>query len=186
MAKVFLITGGSRSGKSAYAQRIAEALAQPRVFIATAPVLDGEMRERIRKHREARAGRGWETTEEQVDVAPALQRSRYANVILVDCLTLWINNLMFEAQQQQREVSEEDVAQHCREILAACADHPGTVVFVTNELGTSIVPDNALCRRYRDLVGRCNQTIAASADAVILMACGLPLPLKGQLPETYA
>jgi adenosylcobinamide kinase/adenosylcobinamide-phosphate guanylyltransferase len=180
--KHVLITGGSRSGKSVYAQSLAEALPAPRVFVATCPVLDEETRERVRRHQAARAGRGWETIEEQMDLEGALQRAGHAGVVLVDCLTLWINNLMYHAGQQGRDLTEDGIALRSRGLLAVCAAHPGTVIFVTNEVGMSIVPENAVCRRFRDLAGRCNQVIAADAGAVALLVCGLPLLLKGQLP----
>jgi len=182
MARIILITGGSRSGKSAYAQRLAETFPGPRVFVATCPVLDQELRDRIRKHQAARAGRGWETVEEQTDLALALRRARQANVALVDCLTLWVNNLMYQAQQQGRELTEEELAARCRDVLAACDGSPSTLIFVTNEVGMGIVPESAVCRRYRDLAGRCNQLFAAAAETVALIVCGLPLVLAGQLP----
>ena len=177
-----LITGGSRSGKSAFALALAEALPAPRVFIATCPVLDEETRERVRRHRADRAGKGWETIEEQADLEGALRRAPHAGVVLVDCLTLWINNLMYQAGQEGRDLTEDDIALRSRSLLAACAAHPGTVIFVTNEVGMSIVPDNAACRRFRDLAGRCNQLVAADAGAVALLVCGVPLLVKGQLP----
>ena len=141
------------------------------------------MRERIRKHQAARAGRGWQTIEEQTDLALALRRARQANVVLVDCLTLWVNNLMYQAQQQGGELSEEQLAERCREVLAACEGSSSTVIFVSNEVGMGIVPESAVCRRYRDLAGRCNQMFAAAAETVALIVCGLPLFLKGQCPR---
>jgi adenosylcobinamide kinase/adenosylcobinamide-phosphate guanylyltransferase len=176
---VILVTGGSRSGKSAYAQKLAESLPGARAFVATAPLIDEEMRDRVLRHQKARAGSaGWSTIEEPVALARALGDARRFDVLLVDCLTLWINNLMFEAEKQGRKIEEEEIEQLCRELLNALSGHPGTVVFVTNEVGMGIVPENALARRYRDLVGRCNQTIAGGADMVTFVACGIPLHLK--------
>ena len=100
MAEIILITGGSRSGKSAFAQKTAEALPGPRAYIATCPVIDPETEKRIRKHREARRGKGWETIEETVDLAGAIRRAVTCRVLLVDCLTLWINNLLHEAEKR--------------------------------------------------------------------------------------
>ena len=182
MARVVLVTGGCRSGKSAYAQGLAESLPGPHVYVATCPVIDEEMRRRVEKHRQARAD-SWRTLEETLALGEAIASAADRAVVLVDCLTLWINNLMYQAQQQGAEVSEEQVAGHCRDVLAACRRRAGTAVFVTNEVGMGIVPDNAQARRYRDLVGRCNLTIAAQADAVVIVACGIPLFLKGSPHE---
>ncbi len=179
MAQVILVTGGSRSGKSAYAQKIAEALPGPRAFVATCPMVDDEMRERIRKHQLERQAANWKTLEETVDLTGALRGARESfKVVLVDCLTLWINNLMYEAQVDGRDITEDDIAHRCRELLAVCAELSDTVIFVTNEVGMGIVPDNPASRLYRDLAGRCNQIMAAGADTVTLVSCGLPLHLK--------
>jgi adenosylcobinamide kinase/adenosylcobinamide-phosphate guanylyltransferase len=178
MARIILITGGSRSGKSAHAQRLAEAAPGSLVFVATCPVVDDEMRERIRKHRLARSKKRWRTIEETVDVTGVLKKAGECDVILIDCLTLWINNLLYQAHQEGGEVTEETIERRCRELIAVCDDLHGTIIFVTNEVGMGIVPDNPLSRRFRDLVGRCNQLMADTADEVIFVACGLPLTLK--------
>ena len=179
MASMHLITGGSRSGKSRYAQALAEACPGPRLYVATMPALDEEMRARIRRHREERAAGGWETREEQCDLAGVLAGSEGYSVRLVDCLTAWVSNLMYHAEQAGREVTEEEVAECCREVAEVCAGLAGSVVLVTNEVGMGIVPDNPRGRRFRDLAGRGNQAIAAAADSVTLLACGCPLKLKG-------
>jgi adenosylcobinamide kinase/adenosylcobinamide-phosphate guanylyltransferase len=181
MARIILITGGSRSGKSIYAQQIAESMAEDRTYIATCPVVDEEMEERIRKHREARRAGNWQTIEETTDLAAALTRAKESAVILIDCLTLWVNNLMYQAELQKKDIREEDIVERCRDILDACGAISGTVIFVTNEIGMGIVPDNALSRRYRDLAGRCNQIMAGRADAVVFMVSGLPLNMKGEI-----
>lgn len=181
MAHVTLVTGGCRSGKSAFAQGLAESLAGPRTYVATCPVIDDEMRRRIEKHRLARAERHWTTIEQPLDLEAAIAAAAGSRVVLVDCLTLWVNNLMFEAEQAGGVVGEEDIARRCGAVLASCGRHGGHVMFVTNEVGMGIVPENALARRYRDLVGRCNQVVAAGADAVVLVSCGIPLYLKGSL-----
>jgi adenosylcobinamide kinase/adenosylcobinamide-phosphate guanylyltransferase len=181
MARIILITGGSRSGKSIYAQQIAESMAEDRTYIATCPVVDEEMKERIRKHREARRAGNWQTIEETTDLTAALTRAKESAVILIDCLTLWVNNLMYQAELQKKDIREEDIVELCRDILDACGAISGTVIFVTNEIGMGIVPDNAMSRRYRDLAGRCNQLMAGRADAVVFMVSGLPLNMKGEI-----
>ncbi|MFH0938108.1 MAG: bifunctional adenosylcobinamide kinase/adenosylcobinamide-phosphate guanylyltransferase [Planctomycetota bacterium] len=178
MRSIVLVTGGSRSGKSAYAQKLGESLPGPRVFIATCPILDDEMRERIRKHQQARASNDWQTIEETINLADAVCGAKASRVVLVDCLTLWINNLMYEAQLTGSSVTEEDIARRCYEVLTTCAEIDGTVIFVTNEVGMGIIPENALARRFRDLVGRCNQVMAVRATTVTLLVAGMPLELK--------
>lgn len=179
MAHILLVTGGARSGKSVFAQELAESLPGRRAFVATCEPGDDEMRERIRKHRQARTAEQWDTIEEPLHLEQALSDAKSYDVVLVDCLTLWVSNLMFEPGQVGRDLTEEQVVARCQEILAACETHPGTVVFVTNEVGMGIVPENDLARLYRDLIGRCNQSIAAAADGVTLLSCGIPLTLKG-------
>ena len=178
MAQIILITGGSRSGKSTYAQNLAESIPGSRTYIATCPPLDEEMAARIQKHRAQRQASLWQTLEETIDLAGALLKTRESQVRLVDCLTLWINNLLYEAEKQGQEITEEDMLERCTQLLTACKELPGTVIFVTNEVGMGIVPDNPLARHYRDLAGRCNQIMAAGADRVILMVSGLPLNIK--------
>jgi adenosylcobinamide kinase / adenosylcobinamide-phosphate guanylyltransferase len=178
VAKIIFVTGGSRSGKSDYAQKMAEALPGPRAYLATCPIIDEEMAERCRKHQEARAHADWDTIEEERDIAGILNADEAHKVILVDCLTLWVNNLIYEAEQNGRVMTEEDMREKCRTLLAACAKFTGTIIFVTNEVGMGVVPDNPLGRSFRDIAGRCNQLIAASADEVIFLVSGIPLHLK--------
>ncbi|HVO66181.1 MAG TPA: bifunctional adenosylcobinamide kinase/adenosylcobinamide-phosphate guanylyltransferase [Syntrophales bacterium] len=179
MARIILITGGSRSGKSTYAQTLAESVAGIRTYVATCPIIDEEMEKRIRKHREMRHASAWQTIEETKDLTGALKRAMGSRVILVDCLTLWVNNLMYEAELQGKDITEEDIAMLCKGIIEVCNDLPGTVIFVTNEVGMGIVPENPASRLFRDLTGRCNQMIADRADAVTFMISGLPVNIKG-------
>ena len=180
MSKIILVTGGSRSGKSAFAQRMAEALPGPRAFVATCPVIDPEMSERIRRHQKARSLHDWQTLEEPLDLAAAFQRAKDHPVVLVDCLTLWVNNVMYEAEQQGKTVSETEIAACCQPVLEAARKHGGTLIFVTNEVGMSLVPETPLGRRFRDLAGRVSQIIAAACDEVFLVVCGQPLKIKPQ------
>ena len=178
MSQLILVTGGSRGGKSAYAQRLAEALEGPRVFVATCPVIDEEMRERVRRHQLARSSRDWQTVEEPLDLAAAFRAAQGSPVVLVDCLTLWVNNVMYEAEQQKKVVAEADIARRCKPVIAAAREHGGHIIFVTNEVGMGLVPETALGRRFRDLAGRVNQIIAAACDEVYLVVCGQPLQIK--------
>lgn len=178
MAEMILVTGVSRSGKSGYAQRLAEAIPGPRAYIPTCPVVDQETEERVAKHREARSASDWETIEETVDLAGAIRRSAAYRVLLVDCLTLWINNLLFDAERRGECFTEDATAARCREVIEACGAYPGTVVLVTNELGMGVIPDNETARRFRDCAGRCNQIIAEAAGTVTIVVSGIPLHLK--------
>ncbi len=179
MDKLILVTGGSRSGKSRCAQQLAELLPAPRVFIATCQTCDAEMEERVKKHRQAREQAQWTTIEEPVDLAGALRRAARARVLLVDCLTIWINNLLYEAAKKDQVLTALDIASACQEILDACRSVQGEVIMVTGEVGLGIVPENPLARLYRDCVGTGNQLIAGAADQVILVTCGISLTLKG-------
>ncbi|MHB8770954.1 MAG: bifunctional adenosylcobinamide kinase/adenosylcobinamide-phosphate guanylyltransferase [Syntrophales bacterium] len=180
MAELFLITGGSRSGKSAHAQRLAESLPGPRAYLATCPVIDAETAARVKLHREARSASRWETIEEPLDLAGAVSRAAAYRVLLVDCLTLWVSNLQYEAERRGERFTEESAAGCCRSLIEACEAFSGTVVFVTNEVGMGIVPGNAAARLFRDCAGRINQMIAAAAVEVTLVVSGVPLRLKGK------
>lgn len=177
MAKIILATGGSRSGKSGYAQNIAESLPGKRAFVATCPAPsedDLEMRERVIRHQQDRLGADWETIEEEIDLQRVLKGYSELDVLLIDCLTLWISNLMHRFQ----DLSEDKMTMICQELIQLSRKRRGTVIFVTNEVGSGIVPDNAIARKFRDLSGRCNQAVAKGADEVIFFSCGLPLFLK--------
>ena len=159
--------GGARSGKSRLAQAAAEALPGELVYLATGAAFDDEMAERIDRHRTDRGAR-WRTVECPIDLPAALAREAGA-VILVDCLTLWLSNLM---------LGDHDIEAASEALVAALGDAPGPVFVVSNEVGLGIVPDNALARRFRDAAGRLNQRVAAAADGVSFVAAGLALRLK--------
>jgi adenosylcobinamide kinase/adenosylcobinamide-phosphate guanylyltransferase len=167
-----LVLGGARSGKSRYAEGLITTLQPPWAYVATAEAGDEEMAERIKAHR-ARRGAGWRTLEAPRDLAAALAACKNMPV-LIDCLTLWLSNLMLADADIDAEVERLEKA------LAAAA---APVVMVANEVGSGIVPDHPLGRRFRDLQGSLNQRIAAGADRVVLMIAGLPLALKGTVKE---
>lgn len=173
MAHVILVTGGARSGKSAYALRRAEGFAR-RCFIATAVAFDDETRDRIARHREER-GAVWETIEAPHDVAGVLNGIDDPRAaVVVDCLTVWMGNLM------HADPACTETAPPCDALVDALGhSRAGTVILVTNEVGMSIVPENALARRFRDVAGRLNQRVAAAADEVVLTVCGQALVIKG-------
>ena len=179
MAKLILITGGARSGKSSHALELAETFGGKRLFLATCPSVDGEMTERVRRHKEERQGRGWATVECEIELETvfATQASGF-DVVLLDCVTLWVNNILYKHDRSGTSIDDRLIGQLCGKWLDTTANCLGTVVCVTNEVGLGIVPDNALARKYRDLVGTCNQIIGRRADEVIFVSCGIPLHLK--------
>ena len=179
MAKLILITGGARSGKSSFALTLAESISAKRLFVATCPNLDQEMSARVERHRDERRGRGWATVERPTELA-ALFTDDVAGfaVVLIDCLTLWVNNLLFTASDGGESIDDFRIGELCEEWLRQAEKYDGTVICVTNEVGLGIVPDNPLARRYRDLVGTCNQIIGRKAEEVVLVSCGIPLYLK--------
>ena len=171
--KLIFITGGARSGKSQYAQHLAHSLPGRKVFIATAEPLDEEMAEKIKAHRKARPP-DWDTVEEPRHLKKAINgcASRY-DVLLIDCLTLWISNLLTNSPLEAGEINAEleNLVENCKTVSA-------TVIIVSNELGMGIVPMDSLARCYRDIVGRANQAIASAADEVFLLVSGIPIKIK--------
>jgi adenosylcobinamide kinase / adenosylcobinamide-phosphate guanylyltransferase len=165
---VVLITGGARSGKSRHAEARARAFPGRPVYIATAEALDAEMAERIAKHR-ARRGDEWIEREVPLDLTRALVETDGGGARLVDCLTLWLSNLLHAERHWSQAVSD---------LANSLSRQRSPVVLVTNEVGLGIVPDNALARIYRDAAGHMNQTIARVADEVAFVVAGLPLKLK--------
>lgn len=178
MGKILLVTGGARSGKSSYALQRCEKMQGGRCFIATSPVTDPEMSDRISKHKMERRGRGWTSVEEEVALQEAIRNSAEGGVILIDCLTLWVNNLMFAAERESLHFGEAEMQQYAESLVDAAKTFTGTVCMVTNEVGCGIVPENKLARKYRDLIGSCNRIVAEHADEVVLVSCGIPLSLK--------
>lgn len=179
MAEVILVTGGCRSGKSSFAERLVrQAETEKRFYIATCHVFDREMEERVRRHQANRAAEHWTTIEEETDLVSAISRCG-SGAVLVDCLTLWISNLMYAAERRNAVFTENDMVSECERLKKAFAAFEGTVVLVLNEVGLGIVPENEAARRFRDCSGRCGQIIASFADQVYLTVCGIPVKLKG-------
>ena len=167
---IVLVLGGASSGKSAFAERLTEESGLTRIYLATAEAGDAEMLERIAAHR-ARRGAAWRTVEVRDRLEEALATEAGEDrAVLVDCLTLWLSNLMLAGA---------DIEARTRALAEKASGLSGLVVFVSNEVGLGIVPENPLGRRFRDAQGFLNQAIAAIADRVVFMAAGLPLYLKG-------
>jgi adenosylcobinamide kinase/adenosylcobinamide-phosphate guanylyltransferase len=165
---IILITGGARSGKSTRAEARVRAFAGQPIYIATAEALDGEMRERIAKHR-ARRGDEWLEREAPLELVAALLETDGGGARLVDCLTLWLSNLMH---------AERDWEKEAKLLIDALGRQKSPIVLVTNEVGLGIVPDNALARRFRDAAGILNQMVAHVADEVEFVVTGLPMRVK--------
>jgi len=181
-----LVFGGARSGKSAFAERLARESGQEVVYIATSRAGDGEMAARIALHREQRPPE-WRTVEEELALAQTLRTEcLQGRLVLVDCLTLWLSNLMFCDGREYPEVGALTLPDRFHEERAALLDLldaglPGDVVFVSNEVGMGIVPWGAISRSFADEAGRLNQAVAARVERAVLVAAGLPLVLKGSL-----
>jgi len=180
MGRLLLVLGGARSGKSAYAQQVAQELGGSRVlFVATAQAWDEEMAQRIAQHRQERPA-AWRTLEapHHVGQAIALELDD-AVVVLVDCLTLLVSNTILRlSESPDPAVAAAAVQAELTALSQTCQGTAATYVVVSNEVGLGLVPDNPLGRLYRDLLGRANQTLAAQAEAVYFMVAGLPVEVK--------
>ena len=169
-----LLLGGARSGKSALAERLAARFDGPVAVVVTAEARDAEMAERIRRHRAGRPA-GWRTVEEPLDLEAAIARVPEDALVLLDCLTLWVSNLM------EQGLTDEQVGRRARSAAAAAAARAAPTVVVSNEVGAGIVPADALSRRYRDLLGQVNAAWAAAADQALLLVAGRAVPLLDPL-----
>lgn len=172
MGKIVFITGGARSGKSRLAESLAEGFGTLLCYIATGEARDEEMAVRIAAHR-ARRGNGWQTVEEPIRLMEALKAAEGRfQAVLVDCVTLWLTNLLLSHEDADRALAE------ARALAALLPELTIPIVLVSNEVGMGIVPENALARSFRDLAGKANQTLAAAADEVYVTISGIPLKLK--------
>ncbi|MFN2305695.1 MAG: bifunctional adenosylcobinamide kinase/adenosylcobinamide-phosphate guanylyltransferase [Paracoccaceae bacterium] len=167
------ILGGAASGKSKIAENLVISTGRPRVYLATAQAFDDEMKTKVAAHLTQR-GSDWTTIEEPVDVASRLTERDTDQILLLDCVTLWLSNII---------LAERDEAADGAALMKALEDAPCPVVVVSNEVGLGIVPDNALSRRFRGAQGRLNQALAAQAGLVVNVVAGLPQILKGTWPE---
>jgi len=207
-SQFILITGGRRSGKSAHALELAESLGERRLYIATAEALDDEMAERIARHKSER-GDSWDTAEEAIHIASIIENSKDYSVILIDCFTLWLCNVMHKnipspsmgegqgegemdvplpsipshegrgSKMESLVLDDKDILTMVDALVHACCKSKTTVIAVTNELGSGLIPDNALARRFTDLAGIMNQRMAHIADRVVLCVSGIPMTIKG-------
>ena len=180
MAKTVLILGGVRSGKSRFARELAEKIAGDEVlFVATATACDAEMSHRIERHQRDRPA-AWRVFEQPLQLGAALATApeRY-QVVLVDCLTLLVSNILLSCENHQDADAVEDLVRtELAAIVVACRERPGTVIIVSGEVGQGVVPEHRLGRIFRDLLGMANQILAATAETVYLMVAGLPVEIK--------
>jgi adenosylcobinamide kinase/adenosylcobinamide-phosphate guanylyltransferase len=168
--RIILVLGGARSGKSAFAEELIDRSGLSKIYLATGQVFDDEMKRRVGIHK-GRRGPEWDLAEEPLDLCGALSRiASDKRAVLVDCLTLWVTNLMMAERVQPNEADA---------LALALKTMPGTIVLVSNEVGQGIVPDNAMARAFRDHAGLLHQKVAAMADEVYFVTAGLPQKLKG-------
>lgn len=174
MKETVFVIGGCRSGKSRHALELAQQAQGRRYFVATCIPADEEMTERVSNHQRER-GEGWRTVEAPHDICGAIRSvQRDAAVILVDCLTLWVSNLLLA------EKGFSFVSSACRDLVETVSTAPCPVILVSNEVGAGIVPENKLARQFRDMTGHVNQQVAAAVDRVVWMVAGIPVPVKGE------
>ena len=186
MGRIILVTGGARSGKSSFAEQLAAELGGRIAYIATARALDAEMADRIARHRQQRPV-AWPTFEAPLSVAAVVAaEAGRCDGFLLDCLTVLITNRILAREQDwdnppvaRLQEAEADVLAEIEALIVAATDQPSTLIVVTNEVGFGIVPVSPLARFFRDCAGRANQRMAAVADEVHLVVCGIPLRLKG-------
>jgi len=184
--KCILVSGGARSGKSSFAQELAESISEKVLFVATAEPLNEDMKNRISKHK-AQRPKTWNTIEAAIDIVDQIAPHIHGNeVVLVDCLTLLTSNIILGKNREllngieiDEETAEKKVLGEIESILALMSQSDVNSIFVTNEVGFGIVPDNELGRIYRDLLGRVNQVMARHADEVYLLVSGISLKIKG-------
>lgn len=167
-----MILGGAASGKSLFSEGLAKGSGRRLIYLATAEIHDSEMRAKVYKHREMR-GKGWKTVEAPLDLGPALMNAPGEHVVLLDCATMWLSNHL---------MADSDLAEAEASLMTALRMSAAAVIVVSNEVGMSVVPENALARQFREAQGALNQRLAAKAALVVNVVAGLPQVLKGTLP----
>jgi adenosylcobinamide kinase / adenosylcobinamide-phosphate guanylyltransferase len=177
--KIILILGGARSGKSTFAQKVADSLGDKVLFIATGEPLDKEMRTRIENHKKNRPG-SWKTLEVSRQVSKALETVKINDfeVVIIDCITLLVSNLLDDEPSEIK--AEKLITEEINELISVISAIPAHCIIVSNEVGLGLVPDNKLGRIYRDLLGKANQVLAQNANEVYFLAAGIPLKIKGE------
>lgn len=180
MGKIILVTGGARSGKSSFAETYVRKYGENMAYIATAQVLDEEMEQRVALHKKQRSTANWHTLEAPFDAERAIDECAVYDAILFDCLTVYMSNLLCMPQTEKLAAAQRQkkILAAIEKLVHAAKQHKGFSVFVTNEVGSGIVPENALARQYRDIAGVCNQHMAKNADAVYFVVSGIPLKIK--------
>ena len=186
MGKITLITGGARSGKSSYAEKIAADISGKVLYIATAVAFDVEMQERIAIHKKSRP-QDWDTYEGYKGLDKVIEAAKGHDVILLDCVTVMLTNLLWEYPGMDFETPSQEVLAEAEEyvrhefdkLLKAANGYGGSLIMVTNELGSGLVPESPIARSFRDIAGRVNQQIAAHCQEVYLTVCGIPVQIKG-------
>jgi adenosylcobinamide kinase/adenosylcobinamide-phosphate guanylyltransferase len=177
MSRTIFITGGARSGKSAFAEKLVREFGAPLGYLATAQTLDSEMDDRVRRHLERR-GDQWQTIEEPIHLSQALARcdGQY-QAVLVDCITLWLSNMLLKYEQSGEDI-EARILEDVQRLKTTLHGMVTPVIIVSNEVGMGIVPENSLARLFRDIAGKTNQVLAAAADEMHVVISGIPLKLK--------
>ena len=172
MRKITLLLGGARSGKSVFGEKLALNKDSKPIYIFTAQSFDKEMDERIRIHKDRRKKQSWQDVEATINLPAAISElGKKEKVILVDCLSLWLTNLILNERNIDRDITE---------FLNALEKSPGDVILVSSEVGLGIVPDNEISREFRDHLGSLHQKVAAISETVIMMVAGIPMIVKGQ------
>ncbi|MEK7828750.1 MAG: bifunctional adenosylcobinamide kinase/adenosylcobinamide-phosphate guanylyltransferase [Deltaproteobacteria bacterium] len=179
--KLIFITGGARSGKSAFALKLAESMPGNRLYLATAEALDNEMLKRIKRHKKER-GNNWKTIESPIKITEVIKKNTGYDVILLDCLTLWISNMMHTANRPSpfagNGKGEGGITKEIHSLISACKASKTNIIIVSNEVGLGIVPDNPLARRFRDISGISNQKMAEAADEVYFVVSGMEMRMR--------